>query len=52
MAPSSPRALLTTARTPLAAALVITVAVTVVFGVLPQIVGDLTDVSLLAGLAG
>lgn len=45
---------LTPVRVPtsLAAALVITVAVTVVFGVLPQIVGDLTDVSLLAGLAG
>ena len=33
-------------------ALAITVGVTIVFGVLPGIVGDLTEVSLLAGLGG
>jgi len=36
----------------LASALAITVAVTLVFGVLPGIVGDLTEVSLLAGIGG
>ena len=36
----------------LIAAVAITAAVTIVFGVLPQIVGDLTDVSLLAGIGG
>ena len=36
----------------LIAAVAITAAVTIGFGVLPQIVGDLTDVSLLAGIGG
>jgi len=45
---------LTSIRIPasLTSALVITVAATIVFGVLPGLVGDITKVSLLAGVGG